>query len=540
MHFDGVDDKINVGTGWDATNFTFEVWIKPDINNINRNTIFSPEGSEGWYLQIQKENYPGGGFTGKIYFGNGSDYINIIQPYDGEWHHLAMTAQDIGSNFVLYKAYWDGVYVAQLSVVRVNNSGSTNYYLGIRNYLNDMPFMGNMDEVRFWNTVLTQEQVSQWMNRKITPDHPAYANLVHYYNFDEKTIFKTYDIKNSNISVLVNGPLFISSGASIGDKSNIVTGMYSSPGATITLNSSTGESYTPTMTSARNGGVAVYEILDIPENVSGILGLGSNNKYFGVFPVKGLFPPDLYIQPQYSLSYNYTGNPFVSSFTEPTLQLFKRTDNSAAAWSNSGAVLNTSANTLIVTGQNTEYILGSSGFGLPVTLLSFQAQKINATTAKLTWQTATELNNKGFEIQRSFDGNYFVNVGFVNGAGNSDVLKEYSTTDMPGKTGRVYYRLKQVDFDEHSKLSQIVSVVFDKQGIIKVYPNPAQRQVTIEGVDQYSRVQFLDAAGKLVKEQLNNGQYLLNMSLDGLRSGMYLLRLINGKDNTTIKLMIGN
>jgi hypothetical protein len=96
-----------------------------------------------------------------------------------------------------------------------------------------------------------------------------------------------------------------------------------------------------------------------------------------------------------------------------------------------------------------------------------------------------------------------------------------------------------VDFDGNSKLSQIVSVLFDKQGLIKVYPNPAQQQVTIEGVDNYNRVQLLDGSGRMVKEQLNNGQYLLTMNLGELKSGMYLLRLINGIENQTIKLMIG-
>ena len=166
-------------------------------------------------------------------------------------------------------------------------------------------------------------------------------------------------------------------------------------------------------------------------------------------------------------------------------------------------------------------------------------QKINVTTVQLNWKTAQEINNKGFELQRSFDGSTFITITFIAGAGNADVVKEYSTTDVPGRTGRVYYRLIQVDFDGNSTLSQIVSVLFDKQGLIKVYPNPAQQQVTIEGVDNYNRVQLLDGSGRMVKEQLNNGQYLLTMNLGALKSGMYLLRLINGIENQTIKLMLG-
>jgi hypothetical protein len=97
-----------------------------------------------------------------------------------------------------------------------------------------------------------------------------------------------------------------------------------------------------------------------------------------------------------------------------------------------------------------------------------------------------------------------------------------------------------VDVDGNSKLSPIASVVFDQQNMVKLYPNPAQHHVTIEGVDIYQRIQLLDVSGKLVKEQLLNGQFTIIMNLEGLRSGLYLMRLMNGKDTMTIKLMIGN
>ncbi len=134
-----------------------------------------------------------------------------------------------------------------------------------------------------------------------------------------------------------------------------------------------------------------------------------------------------------------------------------------------------------------------SGVALPVTLSNFQVRNTNSTTAQLNWQTTAEIYNKGFEVQRSFDGNYYVDIQFVNGTGNSNDIKDRSITDVPGRTGRAFYRLKQVDFDGNSKLSNIVSVLFDRQGIIKVYPNPAQQQVTVEGIDNYGKVQVLDA-----------------------------------------------
>ncbi|MGB3005835.1 MAG: LamG-like jellyroll fold domain-containing protein, partial [Chitinophagaceae bacterium] len=441
------------------------------------------------------------------------------------WNHLAIVYSS-GN----HEMYLNGILVGASGELGTIQNATVPLTFG--GWIGDGSCFGNveLDEVRIWNTALSETQIRNWMNRKITPDHPAFSNLVGYYTFDEQNLLQAYDSNGAKTGVLTNGPQYVTSGAPIGDGSSYDF-INATKSATLTL--PTGENFTSTETSGTPGGISVFVVKDPPENQTGILGIGANDHYFGVHVSGGS-------SPQYTAVYNYTGNPFVSAATEPTLQLFKRNDNSAANWTNSSATLNTTANTLTITGQNTEYILGSSGFGLPVSLLSFQAQKVNATTAKLNWQTATEINNKGFEIQRSFDGNYFVNVGFVNGAGNSDVLKEYSTTDKPGKTGRVYYRLKQIDLDGNSKLSQIVSIIFDKQGLIKVYPNPAQQQVIIEGVDQYSRVQLLDAAGKLIKEQLNNSQYLLTLNLEGLKSGMYLLRLINGNDNQTIKLMIEN
>ena len=519
LKFDGVDDYVNLGTGLDADNFTFETWYK--IASYAKAPFFiSAKNNGGWLIQINNLKYINIAKTGVSSYS-----VGPIADADNKWHHLAVTVNATTTAF-----YLDGLLIGSGSYSPGFNSGNGEYSLGGRI---GYAFNWNesaMDEVRIWNTALTQTQIRDWMNKKITADHPAYANLVSYYNFDEQNLFLAYDIKAAKTGTLVNGPQYVTSGAATGDASAYdFTNTVKS--ATITL--PTGENFNATEDIASSmSGISVYLVKDPPENQLGILGLGGNDHYFGVHVSGGS-------NPQYTAVYDYTGNILVAPVTEPALQLFKRADNSAETWSQSGATLNTTTNTLTVTGQTTEYILGSSGFALPVTLLSFQVQKLNANTAKITWQTATEANNKGFELQRSFDGSTFITITFIAGAGNADVVKEYSTTDVPGRTGRVYYRLIQVDFDGNSKLSQIVSVLFDKQGLIKVYPNPAQQQVTIEGVDNYNRVQLLDGSGRMVKEQLNNGQYLLTMNLGELKSGMYLLRLINGIENQTIKLMIG-
>lgn len=524
------NDYVEIGNIGVENSITMEAWIKRN-GNTSRQYFFSGQDMNSYGFGVSN------GFMNleapRLFFVTLNSMTAISNNIDnnvldnGKWHHVAVTCEN-----GIVKFYFDGMHIGG-ETISISSLVSSIYSIGSKTNFGGTTHDGWMDEVRIWNTALTQAQLRQWMTRKITQDHPLYNNLIRYYNLDESNLFKVCDIRGGNTGILVNNVISVVSGASIGDAS---IDNFSNPmthGTILTL--SNGEQFSVSEPTNFITGVNIYVVKDPPEVQTGILGLGGNDHYFGVHISTTTSNP-----PLYTAVYNYTGNNLVSPANEYTLQLFKRDNNSVTTWINSNATLNTIANTLRLTGQNTEYILGSSGWGLPVTLLSLEAKKINATTTQLNWKTAQEINNKGFEVQRSFDGSYFVNIGFVNGAGNSDVMKEYSTTDMPGKTGRVYYRLKQVDFDEQAKLSQIVSVIFDKQGVIKVYPNPAQQIVTIEGADQYNRIQLFDAGGRIVREQLKNSQYLLNMSLNGLKSGIYLLRLSNNKESQTLKLVIGN
>ncbi len=531
LHFNGINGKLNVGnTGWEQNNFTFEAWIKPD-NSSNRHTLISPSGDQGLGILLDDSvDYNNSQTISLLDGGAWVPFCTIYQPVDGKWHYIALTYQ--AGNMV--QVYWDGLLVPSSAASPFNYLGAT-YYLGASD--DSLHFKGSMDELRFWNTVLTQSQIREWMNRKITPDHEAYANLVHYYNFNETNANHVYDLINASNGLLIDAPAWISSGAPIGDGSafDFINAVKS---ATLVLAS--GESFTATENTIPTGtnivppgSICVYVVKDAPVILTGTLGVGGNDHYFGVHKSGGFTP-------QYTAVYNYTGNALVSPSTEPSLELFKRTDNSAITWENSGADLDIEANTLTATGQSTEYILGSSGFSLPVSLLNLQARKLNAAIVQLSWQTATETNNRGFELQHSFDGSYFTDLQFVNGALNSTELQRYQLTDAPGRYGRVYYRLKQIDLDDHSRFSEIVSVLFYKSGIIRIYPNPAQTMVTLEGIDNYRRIQMLDAEGKQVKDVYINAQYQVTISLDGLRSGMYLLRLVNGHDTQTFKLFIRN
>ncbi|MBK7557559.1 MAG: T9SS type A sorting domain-containing protein [Chitinophagaceae bacterium] len=534
LKLDGVDDIVAIPNGGALNNLqtgTIDLWVK--WNGINQDpgnfdtygAIVARQSNAQFSNQIIALNGPdpnSANIIWKPYSSTSTSITSSLSP-GNKWNHLAIVYSS-----GIHEMYLNGILVG--SSIDAGTIADATVPLTLGGWIDHGNCFGNadLDEVRIWNVALSQTQIREWMNRKITAEHPAYSNLAGYYNFDELNLLQVYDAKSGKTGTMINGPASVISGAAIGDGS-VYDFINTTRSATLTL--STGENFNATYSNGNMDGISVYVVKDPPVNLTGTLGVGANDHYFGVF-VSGSG------MPQYTAIYDYTGNAFVSPGDEPTLQLFKRDNNSSSPWINSGAILNTTLNTLSVSGQNTEYILGSSGFALPVTLLNFEIRKLNATTAQLSWKTATEINNKGFEVQRSFDGNSFTTVQFVNGAGYSSDRKEYNIMDIPGKTGRVYYRLKQIDFDGNSKLSNILSVLFDKQEIIKVYPNPAQQQVTVEGIENYSRLQVVDAAGKVLKDIYTNGHYLVNINLEGLKNGVYLLRMVNEKASQTIKLVI--
>ncbi|OGU63283.1 MAG: hypothetical protein A2W30_03240, partial [Ignavibacteria bacterium RBG_16_36_9] len=139
---------------------------------------------------------------------------------------------------------------------------------------------------------------------------------------------------------------------------------------------------------------------------------------------------------------------------------------------------------------------------VPVELISFTHKIVNGKVI-LDWVTATELNNMGFEIQRSLDNNIFVTVGFVEGKGNSTTNQYYSFTDE-GIAGTVYYRLKQMDYIGTYKYSEVIEVngvTVSTMQLEQNYPNPFNPATTIKyqlGNDGFIILKVFNALGEEV------------------------------------------
>jgi hypothetical protein len=188
---------------------------------------------------------------------------------------------------------------------------------------------------------------------------------------------------------------------------------------------------------------------------------------------------------------------------------------------------------------------------VPVELTSFTAQYIGSTTL-LNWTTATELNNLGFDVQRSTEGNEFVTIGFVLGKGTTTEVQNYSYVDKTTTPNINYaYRLKQIDFNGSYNYSEVVNLgesnPFNFE-LLQNYPNPFNPATTISiGLPVKSDVTLdvYNIVGEKVLSLYNGelaaGNYNYTVDASNLTSGIYIYVLNatgeDGKNSTLSRKM---
>jgi hypothetical protein len=203
------------------------------------------------------------------------------------------------------------------------------------------------------------------------------------------------------------------------------------------------------------------------------------------------------------------------------------------------------------TGANADFIgidaLEVEGQGvLPVELSSF-VSVISGNDVTLNWSTSSELNNSGFEIERS-TGNQWMNVGFVSGNGTTSSANIYTFTDRNVNSGNYNYRLKQVDFNgnfEYFNLNnEVIIGVPSKFELSQNYPNPFNPSTRINYQlpnDGNVKISVFDNSGKEVMTLTNGfkaaGYYSVDMNASALSSGVYFYHLTAG-DFSAVKKML--
>jgi hypothetical protein len=171
---------------------------------------------------------------------------------------------------------------------------------------------------------------------------------------------------------------------------------------------------------------------------------------------------------------------------------------------------------------------------LPVDLVHFQAKEYNGATL-LEWITASENGNDHFEIERAIAEGEFMKIGQLDGAGFSTEEHWYRFIDDEPVAGKIYYRLKQVDFNGSWSYSPVR--VIDRQGLLttQLYPNPASDRVyLIGGIDDHNgqTISMINMNGEVVKVWgFTETQKMRELELPDVSPGVYLLRVVNDSGN---------
>jgi hypothetical protein len=205
----------------------------------------------------------------------------------------------------------------------------------------------------------------------------------------------------------------------------------------------------------------------------------------------------------------------------------------------------------VLTNDGGTFYISDVNNPLPVRLISLSANA-NGSSVTLNWQTATEVNNYGFEVERALTalGMTWIKLGFVQGHGNSNSPKSYSFEDTNPPVGKVQYRLKQIDFDGKYEYSDVIEAKIETPANFKLaqnFPNPFNPTTVINyqiPAASHVTLKVYDVLGKevatLVDELKPAGIY--NSTFNTLRSsfasGVYFYTLQAGDFRDTKKFML--
>ncbi|MBK8550423.1 MAG: T9SS type A sorting domain-containing protein [Ignavibacteria bacterium] len=237
-----------------------------------------------------------------------------------------------------------------------------------------------------------------------------------------------------------------------------------------------------------------------------------------------------------------------------------KSEDDGYSWTKLSGGVNSKFNSISSPTENTSYVVGTRGTilktvdggALPVELTSFN-YSLNINNVTLYWLTSGEINNSGFEVERSnVNGevsNSWESIGFVEGQGSTNQSHEYNFEDRKLSAGKYKYRLRQTDFSgnyEYYNLnSEVVIGTPEKYELSQNYPNPFNPVTHLEfGIPDlgFVTLKVYDITGRevktLVKEIKPAGRYSLTFDGSNLSSGIYFYTLTAGEFKQTKRMMI--
>jgi surface protein len=313
-----------------------------------------------------------------------------------------------------------------------------------------------------------------------------------------------------------------------------------------------------------SGRVTVGRFSDAPRNVSGIS--ESNVSEYRVVLVAG---PNLSFDNTTEVRFKASEFSGISSPNDVTV--YSRPVPGSGSFSSLTTSYDSGNDEIVAeTGSFSELVFASSSNTLPVELAQFEGTVVEAgentgggpdeTKVRLTWQTASETNNAGFEVQRrAGDGSTsaWKEVGYHKSKANSGTTNQaltYRFTDkkVPYSADSVSYRLRQVDTDGSATLTEPIAVARsgpDQLQLLGTAPNPARQQVTVRyGVPEATasggtqvQMRLYDVLGRQVRSmeaRAEGGRHKRQLDVSSLAAGTYVLRLSSGGRSVTRKLTV--
>ena len=180
---------------------------------------------------------------------------------------------------------------------------------------------------------------------------------------------------------------------------------------------------------------------------------------------------------------------------------------------------------------------------LPVELVSFKGKLVDETVL-LEWETASEINNDFFTLERSTDGLHFVPLAQIPGAGNSITAIRYDYLDKQPEIGINYYRLLQTDFDGTSEYSEIIAIEFESAIRVSVQPNPFTGERFElnywSPTNDRTQVEIYSVTGQLIYQQafgIQTGANILTITNADWPSGVYLIKTVQGEKTVVSRVL---
>jgi len=543
FNFDGNDDYATLPCTM-PDNGTVEFWFYLDDTNTTH--TFWNSNDSFWYMSYVAND--------ALWCKISNGVLKYSPIYAGKWYHAAVTWQKIPFLGLTYSLHINGSFITSTSNETWINPNSTIY---IGKMVSDVyPLKGKIEEFRIWNKARTITEIQNDMFKILAGSE---SNLLVYYKFDDMYGTELYDESGQ----LNNGTLFNSSDDSWITSTSPV-GTYGKSVRTVaaTTAGAAGKTISAQITSTADN-----------TNYLGIYntGNGDGKVTSDDFGASGatqrsniIWGVEEYGSCTANLTFNYSNITGYSS-NESALKLLKRND-AESAWTDvtGSAIPNTGNHTFTMSGLTSfsEFSIGDGGENpLPVELNTFSAN-VNDNSVTLKWQTQTEVDNYGFEIERKVSStqssvgsqsqNTWEKIGFIQGHGNSNSLKEYSFVDNTVLSGKYLYRLRQIDNDGNFKYSSIVEVTSlpTKYSLGQNYPNPFNPSTIIKfGLPEASFVtlKVYNMLGQEIKTLVSGyneaGNYNIKWNGDNnfgnpVPNGTYIYRIISNNYVKSMKMIL--